>query len=118
MTYKTGADLLEEARARVRETSVAEAMERHRAGSAVFLDVRDPNEVNLGRIPGALHVSRGNLEKNVEAMVGRDAHVVVYCANGNRSVFAADTMQAMGYQEVASLAGGIRGWTDAGGDIE
>jgi rhodanese-related sulfurtransferase len=116
---KTGNELLEEARQRVSEIGVDELRaEQSSGGSPVLLDVRDQPEVNLGRIPGALHVSRGNLETKVEALVPREARVVVYCANGNRSVLAADTLAQMGYGNVASLAGGFRGWAESGGDIE
>jgi len=98
---------------------VASALDSYRRREhIVFLDVREPNETNLGRIPGALLISRGNLESKVEVLVPRDAIVVVYCANGNRSAFAADTMDTMGYRSVSSLRGGFRGWVDAGGDVE
>lgn len=116
---KTYQELLAEAKARVREIGVQEALEmRGSTADAVFLDVRDPNEYNLGRIPGAVTISRGNLEKNVEAQVPREKTVVVYCANGNRSAFAADTMRVMGYDDVRSLREGFSGWVGAGGDVE
>jgi rhodanese-related sulfurtransferase len=115
---KSGTDLIDEAKARIREVSPAEALARHAKGGTTFLDVRDQQEVNLGRIPGALHVSRGNLETKVEAVVPRDADVVLYCASGNRSALAADTLRQMGYDRVSSLAGGFRGWAEAGGEID
>jgi rhodanese-related sulfurtransferase len=89
-----------------------------RAENITLLDVRDLNEVNLGKIPGALHISRGNVETKVEALIPRDAHVIIYCASGNRSAFVAETMQEMGYANVASMSGGIRGWMETGGDVE
>jgi sulfur-carrier protein adenylyltransferase/sulfurtransferase len=116
---KTGQQLLTEARARIREITVREARERYqRNDGSVFFDVRDPNEVNLGRIPGAVHVSRGNVESKVEALIPRDAHVIVYCARGNRSAFVADVMQQMGYADVVSLDAGFTGWVESGGDVE
>jgi rhodanese-related sulfurtransferase len=116
---KTGQQLLDEARARIREVSVRDALDRYqRNDGTIFFDVRDPNEVNLGRIPGAVHISRGNVETKVEAVIPRDAHVVVYCASGNRSVFVADVMQQMGYGDVQSMAGGFKGWIASGGDVE
>src|SRR5258705_11959019 len=114
---KSGTDLINEAKTRIREVSSPDALATHAKGGATFLDVRDQPEVNLGRIPGAVHISRGNLETKVEAVVPRDAEVVIYCASGNRSAFAADTMQQMGYTHVCSLAGGFRGWAEAGGDV-
>ena len=116
---KTGQDLLNEARARIREISVRDALEHYlKNDGRTFFDVRDPNEVNLGRIPGAVHISRGNVETKVEAVIPRDARVVIYCASGNRSAFVADVMQQMGYADVASMARGIRGWAEIGGDVE
>src|SRR5580704_5054134 len=98
MTFKTGSDLVDEARARIREVSAAEAKAMlERGDPAVYLDVREPNEWNLGHLPKAVHIPRGNLESKVEALVPLDAKVVVYCARGNRSALAADTMQVMGY---------------------
>lgn len=115
---KSGTDLINEAKTRIRQVDSAEARALHAKGGVTFLDVRDQPEVNLGRIPSALHVSRGNLETKIEALIPRDAEVVIYCASGNRSAFAAETMQQMGYTNVCSLAGGIRGWAEAGGDID
>ena len=115
---KTGEQLLAEARLRVKEVEARDVMAmRERGEPVVLLDVRDPPEVNLGAIPGAAHISRGNLESKVEGQIPRDAHVVVYCASGNRSTFAAERMAEMGYTNVASLADGIRGWIDAGGEV-
>jgi rhodanese-related sulfurtransferase len=115
---KSGTDLINDAKARIRQVNVAEAHALHAKGNVVFLDVRDLQEVNLGKIPGALHISRGNIETKVEALVPRDAEVVIYCASGNRSAFVADTMQQMGYTNVCSLAAGFRGWAESGGDID
>lgn len=116
---KTYQELLNETKSRVKEIGVKDAQAlRHTTGDVVFLDVRDPNEYNLGKIPGAITISRGNLEKNVEAQVPREKTVVVYCANGNRSAFAADTMRVMGYDDVRSLREGFSGWVGAGGDVE
>ncbi len=116
---KTGQELLEEVKGRISETSVVGALDRHRRGERiVFLDVRDPNETSLGRIPGAIVISRGNLESKVEVLVAREATVIAYCSNGNRSAFAAETMGVMGYRNVTSLRAGFRGWVDAGGDVE
>lgn len=119
MTYKTGTDLVDEARARIREIPAADAKAMLDRGDAVvYLDVREPNEWNLGHIPKAVHIPRGNLESKVEGLVPRDATVVVYCARANRSALAADTMQVMGYTNVASLAGGWGEWMAVDGPVE
>jgi rhodanese-related sulfurtransferase len=115
---KTASDLYREARSRVRQISAKEALELHAAGQAVFVDVRDLNEVNLGMIAGAIHLDRGRLESKVEAAIPRDATVVLYCAAGNRSALAAETLREMGYTDVVSLDSGFRGWVEAGGDIQ
>jgi rhodanese-related sulfurtransferase len=116
---KTGAQLLAEVKARVKQVTARDVLAMQQGGERLtLLDVRDLNEVNLGKIPGAVHVSRGNLETKIEALIPRDAHVIIYCASGNRSAFAAETMEQMGYTNVASMAGGFRGWAEAGGDID
>lgn len=119
MSYKTGEDLLEEARARITEVTPAEVSEmRRRGNNAVYLDVREPNEWNLGRIPGAQFLPRGQLESKIEELVPRDSRVVIYCARGNRSALAADTMQQMGYDNVASMSGGFQQWVMEGQEVE
>lgn len=116
---KSGRDLIAEAKGRIKEVTPEQVMEAQQRGEeVVLLDCRDLPEVNLGRIASAVHISRGNIETKIEAIVPRDAQVVVYCASGNRSAFVADTMQQMGYTNVASMAGGIRRWAEIGGDIE
>lgn len=119
MTYRTATDLFNEARARVTQVTPTDVMRlRDEHPGLVVLDCREPNEWNLGRIPGALFIPRGILESNIEAAVPRDRKVVIYCASGNRSALAAETLQTMGYTDVASMSGGFRGWVDAEGDVE
>ncbi len=114
---RTGADLVDEAKSRVKQISATDAI-RDRDDDTIYLDVREANEWNLGHVPGAIHIPRGNLEGKIEGMVTRDRKVVVYCASGNRSALAADTMQQMGYADVSSMAGGFRGWADSGGQVD
>ena len=116
---KSYADLVNDARARVAEVSVAELRALQEGGKPVVLvDVRDQSEVNLGTIPGAQHISRGTLEGKVEHAISRDAKVVLYCSSGNRSLLAGDMLRQMGYRDVSSLAGGIRAWVEQGGELE
>jgi len=115
---KTAKDLYSEARARVRQIDAKEALRLHAEGRTTFVDVRDLNEVNLGMIPGAIHLDRGRLESKVEEAIPRAASVVLYCAAGNRSALAAETLRDMGYTDVCSLDSGFRGWVEAGGDIQ
>jgi rhodanese-related sulfurtransferase len=119
MAMKSGTDLVEEAKKRIKEVTPAEAMRmREQDPSIVYLDVREPNEWNLGRIPGSVFIARGNLESRVEATIPREKKIIIYCARGNRSALAADTMQQMGYTDVASMSQGFIGWVDAGGAVE
>jgi rhodanese-related sulfurtransferase len=117
MNEKTGADLIDEAKSRIRQVSAADEVQ-NRDPNAVYLDCREPGEYNLGHIADSVFLPRGNLETKIEGLIPRDAKVVIYCASGNRSALAADTMQQMGYTDGASMAGGIRAWLDAGGEIE
>lgn len=119
MPFKTATELFNESRARITEISSEAAIElRDAHPDAVFLDCREPNEWNLGRIMGALFIPRGILETNVEAAIPRDRKVVIYCSSGNRSALAAETLLLLGYTDVVSLAGGFRGWAEAGGEID
>ena len=111
-------DPVADAKSRIREISPDDVRAMQARDEPVTLiDVREPNEWAMGRIPGAIPIARGALQSSVEAQVPRSARVVVYCALGGRSALAADTLQNMGYTDVASMRGGIHAWTDAGGEI-
>ena len=108
-------EMLAEAKAAVREIEPAEAEQEIAAGDAVVLDVREPDEYEQGALPGALHIPRGTLETSVEGRIpDKASHVVVYCAGGTRSAFAAQTLQELGYTDVASVIGGFNRWKDEG----
>ncbi len=117
--HKTGEDLVAEAKEQIREVSPEDVKAMQAATENVdYMDVREQNDRNLGRIPHAVHLPRGNLESKIEALVDRGQRVVVYCARGNRSALAALTMQQMGYEDVSSMARGFGGWVDVGGGVE
>lgn len=106
------------ARARVREISPADATALLRTGSARVFDVREESEWAAGHVAGAAHLGKGIIERDIERTVPDvDAPIVLYCGGGFRSALAADALQQMGYTNVASMAGGWRGWLDAGGAI-
>ncbi len=108
-------EMLAAAKAAVREIEPAEAESEMTRDDAVVLDVREPDEYEQGAIPGALHIPRGTLETSIEGRIpDKSAHVVVYCAGGTRSAFAAETMQELGYTDVASMIGGFNRWKDEG----
>jgi rhodanese-related sulfurtransferase len=104
--------LVEEARLRVRECTVEEFLGRLQAGERyILIDVREQSEWALGHLPGAHHLGRGILERDIEqAIPEKDAAILLYCAGDHRSAIAADNLQKMGYQNVTSLAGGWPAW--------
>jgi molybdopterin/thiamine biosynthesis adenylyltransferase/rhodanese-related sulfurtransferase len=107
-------DLLSAAKAEITEVDTASAADLVAQGWNV-LDVREPDEYDQGALPGALHIPRGHLESQVESrLLDKAAPVVIYCAGGTRSAFAAKTLQELGYVEVVSMAGGFGKWKDEG----
>ncbi len=107
-------EILEQKRATVREADVRQSA-RLREQGAILIDVREQDEVDQGIIPGAIHIPRGYLEMRIEEAVrDRDTPLVVYCAGGVRSLFGAEALTQLGYQDVVSMAGGFSGWKAAG----
>lgn len=109
----TPRELLNDAKAQIREVEPMDVVDL--VGSVTFLDVREPDEYEQGAVPGAVHVPRGQLEFSVEGRIlDKDAPLVVYCAGGVRSAFAAKTLQDIGYADVVSVIGGFNRWKDEG----
>ena len=103
-------ELLAQTKGRITEIPTSEA-ENRLGDNATFLDVREQDEYDAGIIPGAIHIPRGHLESQVESkIVDHDAPVVIYCAGGTRSAFAAETLEQLGYSNVVSMAGGFGQW--------
>ena len=116
---KTYQDLVREAKTRVKEVTASETIQiLSENPGTVIVDCREPNEAALGTIAGAVVVPRGLMEQNIERVAKRDQKVIVYCAGGNRSALAPDTLREMGYSDVATMAGGFRAWIDAGGEVD
>jgi molybdopterin/thiamine biosynthesis adenylyltransferase/rhodanese-related sulfurtransferase len=108
-------DLLRDTKSRIREVDTEQAAAQVSRPGTVVLDVREPDEYEQGALPGALHIPRGHLESQVESKIpDREAPIVVYCAGGTRSAFAADTLAQLGYTDVVSMAGGFNKWKDEG----
>jgi sulfur-carrier protein adenylyltransferase/sulfurtransferase len=106
-------DLLAATKTEITEITPADA--EGRLGQATFLDVREADEHDQGTLPGSVFIPRGFLESQVETKVpDHDAPIVVFCAGGTRSAFAAKTLQELGYSDVTSLAGGFNKWKDSG----
>ncbi len=108
-------EMLAAAKAEVTEIEPSEAEAVVAGGPVVVLDVREPDEYEQGALPDALHIPRGTLETSVEGRIpDKSATVVVYCAGGVRSAFAAQTLQQLGYTDVRSVIGGFNRWKDEG----
>src|SRR5687768_8453701 len=112
-------ELLQQIKAEIEEIDAPRAAELRETDSPVLVDVRERSEWDEGYIPGAIHVPRGNLESRIEqAVPDRDATVILYCASGSRSAFAAKALEELGYENVASLQGGFGDWKRNGFPFE
>ncbi len=117
--------LVEEARGRIRTISLDEAKAKHGRDDVVFVDLRDPRELERdGMIPGAFHAPRGMLEFWVDPaspyykeVFGSGKEFVFYCASGWRSALATDVVQQMGLEPVCHIDGGFNGWKKGGGAV-
>src|ERR1051325_10128335 len=112
--------VVDDAKSRVREISVADTRQRMRANpDAKLIDVREDKEWDAAHAGGAVHLGKGIIERDVETAVpDKNTELILYCGGGYRSALAADSLQRMGYTNVFSLAGGWRGWQEAGGEID
>ncbi len=108
--------LVEDAKSRVRETTVDEIKARlDRGEKFVLVDVREESEWQKDHLPGAIHMGKGVIERDVEQKVpDLKTELVLYCGGGFRSALAADNLQKMGYTNVISMDGGVRGWREKG----
>jgi rhodanese-related sulfurtransferase len=108
--------LVNDAKKRVKETNVAQVRQRMEGGEKFLLvDVREDNEWAAGHLPGAVHMGRGVIERDIETRVPETStKMVLYCGGGFRSALVADNLQKMGYTNVESMDGGWKGWVAAG----
>src|SRR5215510_8256370 len=108
--------IVEDAKKRVRETTVDEIKARlDRGEKFVLVDVREESEFAKDHLPGSIHLGKGVIERDIEARVPElNTEMVLYCGGGYRSALAADNLQKMGYTNVISMDGGIRGWREKG----
>ncbi len=110
--------IVEDAKTRVCEVSVDEAIARQEKG-AQLIDVREDNEWQKGHAAGAVHIGRGVLERDIVGKFpDKDAELILYCGGGFRSALAADNLQKMNYTNVSSMAGGWTAWKDADAPTE
>jgi molybdopterin/thiamine biosynthesis adenylyltransferase/rhodanese-related sulfurtransferase len=115
----SSADLLRQVKSEIEEVDPSEVKELLQEGVAI-IDVRETDELSSGTLPGAKHVPRGYLESRIEGIVpDRSSHVILYCASGNRSAYAARTLRDdLGYEHVESMTGGITLWKDRGHEVD
>ncbi|HTS70498.1 MAG TPA: rhodanese-like domain-containing protein [Terriglobia bacterium] len=108
--------LVDDAKKRIRQANVQDVKKRLDAGETfAIIDVREDGEWAKGRLPGAFHMCKGIIERDIEnAIPAKATPIVLYCGGGFRSALVADNLQKMGYTDVVSMDGGWRGWTDAG----
>ena len=108
--------IVEDAKKRIRETTIDEVKARlDRREKFLLVDVREESEYAADHLPGAIHLGKGIIERDVEEKVpDHDAPMVLYCGGGFRSALAADNLQKMGYTRVLSMDGGVRGWREKG----
>ena len=112
-------ELVDAARQRIDECTIDDIKRRIDAGESFHLvDVREYEEWCRGHLPGAIHMGKGVIERDIEQQIpGTNDEIVLYCGGGYRSALAADNLQKMGYSQVISMDGGYRGWLDAGFEI-
>ena len=118
--------LVAEANSEIETLCVSDALQQHQTGKAAFIDIRDLPELERdGKIPGAVHASRGMLEFHADPespyhkdVFASDKKLILYCASGGRSALAAQRLQEMGLTNVAHLSGGIKAWKEANGPTE
>lgn len=108
--------LVEKIKAQIQECSVETLKTRLEQSSPVIvIDVREDHEVQQGMIPGAIHLGKGILERDIETRIpDMQSEIILYCGGGYRSALAADNLQKMGYRRVWSLKGGVKAWKSAG----
>jgi rhodanese-related sulfurtransferase len=112
--------LVNDAKQRVKQCDIRDVKRRLDARETfVLVDVREESEFNAGHLPGAIHLGKGVIERDIErALPDQQAPIVLYCGGGFRSALAADSIQKMGYTSVVSMDGGWRAWNEAGYEIE
>jgi len=112
--------LVDDAKSRVREVSVADTQQRMRENNeAKLIDVREDKEWDAAHAAGAIHLGKGIIERDIETTVpDKNTELILYCGGGYRSALAGDALQRMGYTNVFSMAGGWKAWQEEGGEVE
>jgi len=107
-------NLVAEAKKNITEISPQDAAAKLKRGEAVIVDVRDKDEWDEGHIPGAIHMSRGTIELDIEEKVpDPNAMIICHCGGGGRGALATESLQKMGYKNVRNMSGGFKAWKAA-----
>jgi len=107
--------LVADTKKNITEISPGDAAAKSKSGNAVIIDVRDKDEWDEGHIPGAIHMSRGTIELDIEEKVSDpNAMIICHCGGGGRGALATESLQKMGYKNVRNMAGGFKAWKAAG----
>jgi rhodanese-related sulfurtransferase len=107
--------LVADAKKKITEISPQDAAAKSESGDAVIIDVRDKDEWDEGHIPGAMHMSRGTIELDIEEKVpDPNAMIICHCGGGGRGALATESLQKMGYKNVRNMSGGFKAWKAAG----
>ena len=112
--------IVNDAKTRIKEVTVAETRDRMSANSGVkLIDVREDNEWDAAHAAGAIHLGKGIIERDIEETApDKSSELILYCGGGYRSALAADVLQQMGYTNVWSMAGGWKAWKESGAPVE
>ena len=112
--------LVNDAKSRIREVTVAETQKRLEQNTAAkLIDVREDHEWDSAHAAGAMHLGKGIIERDIETTVlDKGTEMILYCGGGYRSALVADTLQKMGYMNVYSMAGGWKAWKESGAEVE
>lgn len=108
--------IVDEAKQKIRQTTIPVVADRLARGDTFhFVDVREDDEYRAGHAKGAVHIGKGVIERDIETKIpDKSAEIIVYCGGGFRSALVAEVLGRMGYTNVLSMDGGIRGWREAG----
>lgn len=112
--------IVDKVRSQITECTVSDVVAKQKNGEQfILVDVREESEFNAARIPGAVHIGKGVIERDIEEKIpDTAAPIILYCGGGYRSALAALNLQQMGYSNVISMDGGFRGWKEAGLEID
>ncbi len=113
-------NLVQAVKSRIKETTIQGVRKRMDTGDKGFIlvDVREDHEWDQGRLPEAIHLSKGIIERDIETVIpNKNQEIILYCGGGFRSALAAENLQKMGYNNVLSMDGGFRAWKEAEGPL-